>query len=114
MLGLCRRFRAPGEAARGRCAPTEAGVVADARVRSCARKSSRVVARLTRTLTVVIPLYNEETEIGRTIAALEEALAQTSFDVNVVVVDDGSTDGSAAAAAAACRRLPLVLVSQPN
>jgi glycosyltransferase involved in cell wall biosynthesis len=73
-----------------------------------------VVARLTRTLTVVIPLYNEETEIGRTIAALEEALAQTSFDVNVVVVDDGSTDGSAAAAAAACRRLPLVLVSQPN
>lgn len=61
-------------------------------------------------ISVVIPLYNKEREIGRT---LRSVLAQTLPPREVIVVDDGSTDGSAAAVEAAAS--PLIrLVRQPN
>jgi glycosyltransferase involved in cell wall biosynthesis len=44
------------------------------------------------TVSVVIPVYNAEDVIAETI---ESALAQTSVDTEIVVVDDGSSDGSA-------------------
>ncbi|MGN0236550.1 MAG: glycosyltransferase family 2 protein [Lepagella sp.] len=44
-------------------------------------------------ISVVIPLYNKEALIGRT---LESVLAQSYQDFEVVVVNDGSSDGSAA------------------
>ena len=62
------------------------------------------------TISVIIPLYNKEREIGDT---LRSVLAQTLQPTEIVVVDDGSTDGSADAVRAIA--LPLVkLVTQAN
>jgi glycosyltransferase involved in cell wall biosynthesis len=52
-------------------------------------------------LSVVVPAYNESRRIGATIAALCGYLRQSSWDWDVLVVDDGSTDDTASAAAAA-------------
>jgi glycosyltransferase involved in cell wall biosynthesis len=53
------------------------------------------------TLTVVIPVYNQAAQIGATLAALDRALGASSFEADVLVVDDGSTDGTAEAVEAA-------------
>lgn len=42
-------------------------------------------------LTVLIPVYNEES----TLAAVLDAVSATAFDKQVVVIDDGSTDATA-------------------
>lgn len=52
-----------------------------------------------RTLSLVVPVYNEEAVVGTflaTIAALAEELAGRVGRVEVVFVDDGSTDGTVA------------------
>jgi hypothetical protein len=54
-----------------------------------------------RRLTVVVPVLNQAAELPATLEALDAAIAATSFDAEIVVVDDGSTDGSAGAAEAA-------------
>ena len=45
-------------------------------------------------ISVVIPAFQSETRIGRTLARLKQ---QTFTDFEIVVVNDGSTDGTAAA-----------------
>ncbi len=67
-----------------------------------------------RSLTVVVPVFNEAAEIGATLEALDGALSATSFDVDIIVVDDGSTDGTAAAARAVSSRAPVEVIEQEN
>jgi glycosyltransferase involved in cell wall biosynthesis len=47
-----------------------------------------------RTLSVVVPLLNEEATLAQLYREIQEALAPTALEWEVVFVDDGSTDGS--------------------
>ncbi|MFJ2300191.1 glycosyltransferase family 2 protein [Oerskovia paurometabola] len=47
-------------------------------------------------LSVVIPVYNEETWIRRSVTAVLEAGESAGLELEVVVVDDGSSDGTPA------------------
>jgi glycosyltransferase involved in cell wall biosynthesis len=70
---------------------------------------------MTTPLTVVMPVFDEAPHLAATIDALVEASARSSFDVELLLVDDGSTDGSADAAhATLAGRLPLRVLEQPN
>jgi dolichyl-phosphate beta-glucosyltransferase len=62
---------------------------------------------VTRSLSIVVPAYNEEKRLPATLRRLAEYLHGRRFDfMEVVVVDDGSGDGTAAAAGAfPCVRL---------
>lgn len=65
-------------------------------------------------ISIVIPLYNKEALIGRTLRSVANGDMR---DCEVVVVDDGSTDGSAAAARRAADELGmrnLRIVAQEN
>ncbi|MCM1301140.1 MAG: glycosyltransferase family 2 protein [Alistipes senegalensis] len=63
-------------------------------------------------ISVIIPLYNKEREIG---ATLRSILAQTLPPTEIVVVDDGSTDRSADIVREIATESPLVrLVPQAN
>ncbi len=61
-------------------------------------------------VTVVMPLFNSAQTVA---ASLESVLAQTSSQLEIIVVDDGSTDGGVAI----CRRYEdsrIRIVQQPN
>lgn len=49
-------------------------------------------------LTVIIPGYNEEKRLPRTLGQVRQYLEEWGIDYRVVVVDDGSRDGTTAAA----------------
>jgi glycosyltransferase involved in cell wall biosynthesis len=66
-------------------------------------------------LSVVMPVFNEGTNLARTIDALATAIEGSGFEPELVLVDDGSTDGSAdIARSSADGRVPLRIVAQPN
>jgi glycosyltransferase involved in cell wall biosynthesis len=54
-----------------------------------------------KSLSVVMPVQNEAPYLASTIDALAAAVAQSDFDTELIVVDDGSTDGSDAVVEAA-------------
>ena len=67
--------------------------MSDRRVDAQVRDTSNT--QLLTTVTVVIPVYNEEERIAQSLATLDRAfLARTDIDVDFVVVNDGSTDNS--------------------
>jgi dolichyl-phosphate beta-glucosyltransferase len=61
---------------------------------------------LRRSISIIIPAYNEEKRLPSTLARVREYLASSPWEFSeIVVVDDGSQDGGAAAAAAAGARV---------
>ena len=51
-----------------------------------------------RSLSVVIPAFNEEERLGRTVRAVHDFLNQRSYDAEILVVNDGSRDETLARA----------------
>src|SRR5215467_13374571 len=62
--------------------------------------SRSVRGNLASVISFVVPAYNEERLLGRTLAALHSAARALSQPYELVVVDDGSTDRTAAIATA--------------
>ncbi len=63
------------------------------------------------TFSIVIPAFNEETNIRKTLQALQDqTLPKASFEI--IVVDNGSTDSTVAAATSFVDKLPLQVVSK--
>ncbi|WP_121389015.1 glycosyltransferase family 2 protein [Actinokineospora cianjurensis] len=66
------------------------------------------------TLSVVIPVYNEESWVPRCVAALVESLERAAWEAQVVVVDDGSTDATGDRLAELAKTHGITVVSQSN
>lgn len=45
-------------------------------------------------LSVIIPAYNEEQRLGRTLESVRSYLARQPYEYEIIVVNDGSTDGT--------------------
>jgi glycosyltransferase involved in cell wall biosynthesis len=66
-------------------------------------------------LSIVVPVFNEASQLPATIEAMIAAVEGSGFDAELVLVDDGSSDGSADVARATVRgRLPIRVLRQPN
>jgi dolichyl-phosphate beta-glucosyltransferase len=79
------------------------------------------MADLTIKLSVVIPAYNEEARLGKTLEAVEAWAAARNNLLEVVVVDDGSQDGTLRVAESWAASVPLransvlpIVVSAPH
>ncbi|MGE0887488.1 MAG: glycosyltransferase family 2 protein [Blastocatellales bacterium] len=60
---------------------------------------------MAKSVSIIIPAYNEELAINSVITELREMLRKHDIKAEVLVVDDGSTDGTARAAKAAGARV---------
>jgi dolichyl-phosphate beta-glucosyltransferase len=69
-------------------------------------KSAIIKSRLRRSISIIIPAYNEEKRLPATLSRVRQYLAASNWEfAEIVVVDDGSRDGTVAAAEAAGVRL---------
>jgi dolichyl-phosphate beta-glucosyltransferase len=68
-----------------------------------------------RSLSVVIPAYNEEVRLPPTVESIHEFVTRHGYDAEIIVVDDGSTDRTFDAAAALQHRFSeLRVLKQPR
>jgi dolichyl-phosphate beta-glucosyltransferase len=63
-------------------------------------------------LSIIVPAYNEERRLPKTLEHIHNYLAAQGFPAEVIIVDDGSSDGTASVVETAQRKYPeLRLVS---
>jgi len=68
---------------------------------------------LRKSISIIIPAYNEEKRLPATLARVVDYLGSGGFDfAEILVVDDGSRDGTVALATELARRNPIVRVLQ--
>jgi glycosyltransferase involved in cell wall biosynthesis len=65
-------------------------------------------------LSVVMPVFNEEQWISRSVGAVVEAATRAGWPAEIIVVDDGSTDGTPAELARLSKAHGITVLSQPN
>jgi glycosyltransferase involved in cell wall biosynthesis len=65
-------------------------------------------------LSVIVPVYNEQDWIGRCVESVRTALDNAGWPAEIVVVDDGSTDETPKRLAELAERTNLRIVSQEN
>ena len=64
-------------------------------------KASSKIPALTRSLSIIVPAYNEQARLPETIRRIEEYLSRSDWTFHeILIVDDGSSDGTCAAATA--------------
>ncbi|MCL5265896.1 MAG: glycosyltransferase family 2 protein [Chloroflexi bacterium] len=67
-----------------------------------------------RGISVVLPAYNEEENVPKTVAAIVGAVEKSTTDYEVIIVDDGSRDRTAEVTRELARKYPAVrLVQHP-
>jgi dolichyl-phosphate beta-glucosyltransferase len=66
--------------------------------------------RRRRSLSVVIPAFNEELRIPPTLTRVHDFLTKRGYDAEMIVVDDGSGDGTSAVVRRLCAELPLLQI----
>ena len=75
------------------------------------KSSSHQNLRLSRSLSIIIPAYNERTRLPATIRRVEDYLHENAWTFHeVIVVDDGSTDGTSECADEFAKANPHVRV----
>lgn len=61
-------------------------------------------------IAIVLPAFNEEQDLPKLLARIQETLSEQPFRYQVIVVDDGSKDRTAEIAREAATRMPLTLI----
>ncbi|MEX0969798.1 MAG: glycosyltransferase family 2 protein [Paracoccaceae bacterium] len=61
-------------------------------------------------LSLIVPAYNEETNIAKTVHQIEAEAKRLVQSFEIIIVDDGSRDGTCAAALEAGKNIPLRLL----
>lgn len=58
---------------------------------------------------IILPAYNEASDLGALLDRIDDAMFQASLDYHVVLIDDGSSDATYEVASEAAARYPIVI-----
>lgn len=64
-------------------------------------------ARSRQTIWIVLPAYNEETDLPVLLTRIEDSMLEANLHYHIVIVDDGSTDRTLEIARDAAQRMPI-------
>ena len=70
--------------------------------------------RRRQTIWIVLPAYNEETDLPVLLGRIEDSMLEADLEYQVLIVDDGSTDRTLQIAQEAANRLPIHIESHAS